>query len=81
MKQALRPEPPGGEQKVLLHSCCAPCSGSVIQDLHNGGIELAIYFYNPNIHPRKEYEIRKTENIRYAEKKGIPVKIFSYTIE
>ena len=58
--------------KVLLHSCCAPCSGSVIQDIHKQGIELTIFFYNPNIHPRVEYDIRKSENIRYAEKMGIP---------
>ena len=64
--------PPGGEKKVLLHSCCAPCSGSVIEDIHKAGIELTVYFYNPNIHPRKEYEIRKEENIRYAEKMDIP---------
>ncbi|MEI8301370.1 MAG: epoxyqueuosine reductase QueH, partial [Chlamydiota bacterium] len=54
-----------------LHSCCAPCSGSVIEMLHKAGLELVIFFYNPNIHPQKEYEIRKNENIRYAEKLGI----------
>jgi predicted adenine nucleotide alpha hydrolase (AANH) superfamily ATPase len=58
--------------KVLLHSCCAPCSGSVIEDIHKAGVELSVFFYNPNIHPRKEYEIRKDENIRYAKKMGIP---------
>jgi predicted adenine nucleotide alpha hydrolase (AANH) superfamily ATPase len=36
------------------------------------GIELTIFFYNPNIHPQKEYEIRKNENIRFAEKFNIP---------
>ena len=60
------------DSKVLLHSCCAPCSGSVIEMIHEAGIDLTIYFYNPNIHPRHEYEIRKDENIRYAEKMGIP---------
>ena len=35
-------------------------------------IDLTIFFYNPNIHPRHEYEIRKEENIRFAEKMGIP---------
>ena len=64
--------PPNGEKKVLLHSCCAPCSGSVIEDIHKTGIELSVFFYNPNIHPRKEYELRKEENVRYAEKMGIP---------
>lgn len=58
--------------KVLLHSCCAPCSGSVIEDIHKAGVALSIYFYNPNIHPRREYDIRKEENIRYAKKMGIP---------
>lgn len=36
------------------------------------GIEYTIYFYNPNIHPLKEYELRKDENIRFAEKFGVP---------
>ncbi len=36
------------------------------------GLELTIFFYNPNIHPRKEYELRKQENIRFAEKMNIP---------
>jgi epoxyqueuosine reductase len=73
MTSALRRiEPPQGERRVLLHSCCAPCSGSVIEDIHRAGVDLSIYFYNPNIHPRREYELRKEENIRYAEKLGIP---------
>ena len=36
------------------------------------GIAFTIFFYNPNIHPRHEYEIRKNENIRFAEKMHIP---------
>lgn len=64
-------EVPGGNKKVLLHSCCAPCSGPLIEKMHESGIELTIFFYNPNIHPKKEYELRKKENIRYAEKLGI----------
>jgi predicted adenine nucleotide alpha hydrolase (AANH) superfamily ATPase len=63
---------PGGHRKVLLHSCCAPCSGEVMEAMRASGLEFAIYFYNPNIHPREEYELRKVENIRFAEKHGIP---------
>jgi epoxyqueuosine reductase len=59
-------------EKVLLHSCCAPCSGEVIEAMQASGIQFSIYFYNPNIHPRAEYDLRKTENIRFAEQKGIP---------
>ena len=65
-------EPPGGNKKVLLHSCCAPCSGEVMEAMTASGIDYTIYFYNPNIHPREEYELRKAENIRFAEKEGVP---------
>ena len=64
--------PPGGGKQVLLHTCCAPCSGAMIEAMRNAGIEPTLFFYNPNIHPRREYEIRKEENIRYARAQGIP---------
>ena len=60
--------PPGGEKKVMLHSCCAPCSGEVIEAMVASGLEMEIFFYNPNIHPREEYELRKLENIRFASR-------------
>lgn len=63
---------PGGHDKVLLHSCCAPCSGEVMEAMVASGINFTIFFYNPNIHPLKEYELRKNENIRFAEKFGVP---------
>ena len=63
---------PGGHDKVLLHSCCAPCSGEVMEAMVASGIDFTIFFYNPNIHPRKEYELRKNENIRFAEEFGVP---------
>jgi hypothetical protein len=65
-------ELPQGANKLLLHSCCAPCSGEVMEALIFSGIDFTIYFYNPNIHPLKEYELRKEENIRFAEKHNIP---------
>jgi predicted adenine nucleotide alpha hydrolase (AANH) superfamily ATPase len=34
--------------------------------------DTTIFFYNPNIHPQEEYELRKEENIRFAEKLGMP---------
>lgn len=62
---------PNNGQRLLLHSCCAPCSGEVMEAVKASGIEFSIFFYNPNIHPRKEYELRKDENIRFAEKHHI----------
>ena len=63
---------PDGHKKVLLHSCCAPCSGEVMEAMVASGIDFTIFFYNPNIHPRKEYELRKDENIRFAKEFGVP---------
>ncbi|HLR12812.1 MAG TPA: epoxyqueuosine reductase QueH [Burkholderiaceae bacterium] len=62
---------PDNRKRVLMHSCCAPCSGEVMEAMQASGIDFSIYFYNPNIHPDREYEIRKNENIRFAEKHGI----------
>ena len=62
---------PYGEKKILLHSCCAPCACEVIEALIASEIKPKIFFYNPNIHPKKEYELRKKENIRFAKKKGL----------
>ena len=72
---------PNDGKKLLLHSCCAPCSGEVMEAISASGIEFTIFFYNPNIHPKKEYEIRKNENIRYAEKLGIPIIDADYDVD
>ena len=42
-----------------------------MEAMHHSGIDMTVYFYNPNIHPNKEYLMRKEENIRFAEKMGI----------
>jgi predicted adenine nucleotide alpha hydrolase (AANH) superfamily ATPase len=65
--------PPSGHKRVLLHSCCAPCSGEVMEALLASGIDYTIFFYNPNIHPEKEYLLRKDENIRFAQKHNVPL--------
>ena len=62
---------PGSEDRILLHSCCAPCAGDVMRELTRSGISYEILFYNPNIHPQREYELRKDENKRYADKLGL----------
>lgn len=64
--------PPNGSKRVLLHSCCAPCSGEVMEAMTASGIDYTIFFYNPNIHPEREYLLRKDENVRFAEKNNIP---------
>lgn len=60
-------------EKILLHSCCAPCSAAIIEWLLANNIRPAIYYYNPNIYPREEYEIRKSECSRYSQKLGLEI--------
>ncbi|MBM3579457.1 MAG: epoxyqueuosine reductase QueH [Alphaproteobacteria bacterium] len=67
--------------RVLLHSCCAPCAGDLMERMKESGIDVTIFFYNPNIHPKKEYEIRKNENVRFAEKLGIPFVDADYDVQ
>ena len=61
---------PNGENRLLLHSCCAPCAGEIMEALSVSKIKTSVYFYNPNIHPIEEYEIRKDENKKFCDKLG-----------
>lgn len=67
----LKIETPNGENKVLLHSCCAPCSSAIIECMLANGIRPTIFYCNPNIYPQEEYEIRKAEAIRYVQDLGL----------
>lgn len=49
--------------KLLLHSCCGPCSSYVITYLKDY-FDITILYYNPNIEPKEEYEKRKNEQIK-----------------
>ena len=64
---------PMGETTVLLHTCCAPCSSAIIEAMISNGITPVIYYCNPNIYPREEYEIRKNECTRYAQALGLEI--------
>ena len=54
--------------KLLMHTCCAPCSVYCIETLRREGIEPILYWYNPNIHPYQEYKARLECLIDYAKK-------------
>ncbi len=64
---------PGGARKVLLHTCCAPCSSAIIECLLQHDIRPTIYYCNPNIYPLEEYLIRKNECTRYAQALGLDI--------
>lgn len=50
--------------KLLLHSCCAPCSSYVLETL-SSYFEITIFYYNPNIYPEREYIKRKDEEKKF----------------
>lgn len=72
-KKDNRIQTPTGETTVLLHTCCAPCSSAIIEAMMKNGITPVIYYCNPNIFPKEEYEIRKNECTRYAQSLGLEI--------
>ena len=58
--------------KLLLLSCCAPCSIGVITDLANKGQNFSVMFFNPNIQPEAEYLRRLEENKRICVELNVP---------
>ena len=57
--------------KLLLHSCCGPCSTTVLSFLEKY-FDIIVYYYNPNIEPIEEYEKRKNEQIRFIKEFNKP---------
>lgn len=57
--------------KLLMHTCCAPCSVYCIDSLRKEGIEPTVYWYNPNIHPYMEYKARRDCLKEYSKQIGI----------
>lgn len=53
---------------LLLHMCCGPCSCYPVKKLREDGIEPTGYFFNPNIHPYKEWDMRLKTAKEFAEK-------------
>lgn len=64
--------------KLLLHTCCAPCSVYCIDKLKENNIDITCYWYNPNIHPFKEYEARLNTLKDYTKSINIPLVVDDY---
>lgn len=73
MKKRFELVVPHGETRVLLHTCCAPCSSAIIECLVQHGVRPTLFYCNPNIYPRQEYDIRKNECTRYARSLGLDI--------
>jgi predicted adenine nucleotide alpha hydrolase (AANH) superfamily ATPase len=60
-------------RKILLHICCAPCATAVVENLRSGGYDITGYFYNPSVHPWKEF-MRRMDTLReWAVTVDLPV--------
>lgn len=62
---------PEGLSEVMLHACCAPCSSAIVEWMLAHQITPVIFYFNPNIFPVEEYEIRKNESKRHADALGV----------
>lgn len=57
--------------KLLLHCCCGPCSVMPVKLLREDGVDLSTFFYNPNIHPYREYKLRRNAFREYMEQERV----------
>ena len=57
--------------KLILHSCCAPCSIKCVDTLKQEGIEPTVFWYNPNIHPFTEYRNRKNAFLGWSKEENL----------
>ena len=58
-------------ERLLLHTCCAPCSVYCVDSLREEGIAPVSFWYNPNIHPYQEYKARRDTLVDYAGSIGL----------
>ena len=84
IREKLTPPKPG---KVLLYSCCAPCAGELMEAMTASEIDYSIYFYNPNIHPKKSMKLEKMKisvmlrNITYPLLTPITIQIIGLSVQ
>ena len=67
-------------QNFLLHTCCAPCSIAIIEELKDN-FNLTVFFYNPNIHPQEEYLKRKKYVKQVCSKWGVNMIDADYEVD
>ena len=68
------------KKRLLLHTCCAPCSPYVVELLQRE-FEVIAFFYNPNIHPLEEYQHRLEETKQFCKKARIELITGNYDVD
>lgn len=69
--------PEGAKPRLLLHACCAPCSSAVVERLQHD-YAVTVFFYNPNIHPLTEYQLRCAELEHWCQQLHLPLIVDEY---
>lgn len=67
--------------KILLHTCCAPCLIYPLEVLESRGFEVTAFFYNPNVHPFREYRERYFAVDDFCRERGLDLKTGGYDME
>ena len=67
--------------QLLLHICCGVCAAGVVERLAAEGHDVTGYFFNPNIHPREEYERRLETVKKVADELNFTLEVGPYTPE
>ena len=65
------------KSKCLLHICCVGC-GAYVSEVLQANYDITLYFYNPSIFPRTEYDKRLDETVKVSEKLGLPLIVGTY---
>lgn len=67
----------GEKPKLLLHSCCAPCSTACIERIKDA-FDITVYYYNPNLDTEEEFNLRAKEQLRYCGEVGVNCIVENY---
>ena len=74
----MRLDIPDNAKKVLLHSCCAPCSGAILECLLENGVKPVVFFSNSNMDTMEEFDKRLAELRRYCDSLGVELVVDEY---
>lgn len=68
------------KEKILVHTCCAPCASYVIGELEKEGYEIIGFFYNPEVHGLSEYKRRLNDLQVFCQTKEIELIVPEYDV-
>jgi predicted adenine nucleotide alpha hydrolase (AANH) superfamily ATPase len=58
---------------ILLHACCGPCATYVVTALRERSFDVTAYWYNPNVHPFREHQLRLEAMQDFARASDLPL--------